>query len=227
MNPYYLLEHLYIGIIYLSYHNIMKRHSKYCRGNMDMSNKSLVKSRCKLCAAFILFLIGIYFSITWINWDAAVVFNKPSENDIYVKTTEVDDVTLVSKRWGEKKSFVREVFIESCQNGYDVLTNLNIKILGTRVTNSLVYLCKDDKMYVNLRLNPKKTKTRLICNETYGDLWKLENKRYHPLEYSYVLDGDITRSTHNTTNYEETCMLYQASELLKGNWKPKSIKDHL
>ena len=77
------------------------------------------------------------------------------------------------------------------------------------------------------RINPNNKGIRLVCNETYGDLWKINDKRYHPLEYSYVKDGDIARIQQNTTNYKETCMLYQANELLKGEWKPTSIKDHL
>ena len=205
----------------------MPKYSRYCRGNLDMSNKSLVKSRCKLCLSLLTFIIGIYFSFMWINWDAAVVFKNPSKNDIYQITTEVEDKILTTSRWEEKKIYVKDVFIESCSEKYDVLTNLNIKILGTSVTDSLVYICNDDKMFVNLRINPKQNGIRLVCNETYGDLWKINDQRYHPLEYSFVKDGDIARIEANTTNYKETCMLYQANELLKGEWKPSSIKDQL
>ena len=124
----------------------------------------------------------------WINWDAAVVFKNPSKNDIYQITTEVEDKILTTSRWEEKKIYVKDVFIESCSEKYDVLTNLNIKILGTSVTDSLVYICNDDKMFVNLRINPKQNGIRLVCNETYGDLWKINDQRYHPLEYSFVFN---------------------------------------
>lgn len=227
MNPYHLIEHLYIGIIYITTMKNRNRCSKYMRGKMSMSNESVIKSRCKICLVMLLFLVGMYFSVTWINWDAAVIFSSPTENDIHLETVEVPDAVLLTDKWKEKHSYVRDVFIESCAHGYDVLTNLNIKILGTHVTDSLVYICSQDKLFVNLRLNPRTTATRLICNETYGDLWKVEDKRYHPLEYSYVVHGDITREEHNTTNYEETCMLYQADELLSGKWKPTSIKSTL
>lgn len=205
----------------------MSRYSRYCRGNLDMSNKSLVKSRCKLCLGLLSFLMGIYFSFMWINWDAAVVFKNPNQNDIYQITKEVEDKILTTSRWKEKKIYIRDVFIESCQSKYDVLTNLNINILGTRVLDSLVYICSEDILFVNLRINPQKRGTRLVCNETYGDLWKINDQRYHPLEYSFVKDNDIARIEANTTNYKETCMLYQANELLKGEWKPSSIKDQL
>lgn len=227
MNPYHLLEHLYIGIIYITTMPTQSRCSRYMRGKLNMPNESVLKSRCKICLVMLVFLVGMYFSVTWINWDAAVIFHGPSKGDINIKTVEVDDQTLLSSKWKEKYSYVRDVFIESCTEGYDVLTNLNIKILGTRVTDSLVYICQEDKLFVNLRTNPSKSATRLVCNETYGDLWKVEDERYHPLEYSYVVHGDIKREEHNTTSYEETCMLYQADELLHGKWKPTSIKSTL
>ena len=72
------------------------------------------------------------------------------------------------------------------------------------------------------QMNTNKNNLRLECNETYGDMWKIENERYHPIEYSYISD-DIERETHLTTTYEETCMLYQARDLLNGEWQPKSI----
>ena len=76
------------------------------RGRIDLSNRDLVKSRCKLCVAVLLFMIGAYFSVTWINWDAAVIFHNPSEADIDHGTVEVDDVTLLSERWKEKRSYM-------------------------------------------------------------------------------------------------------------------------
>ena len=106
----------------------------------------------------------------WINWDAAVVFKNPNENDIYQITKEVEDKILTTSRWQEKKIYIRDVFIESCQSKYDVLTNLNINILGTRVLDSMVYICNEDILFVNLRINPQKRGTRLVCNETYWDL---------------------------------------------------------
>lgn len=200
------------------------RCNRYMRGRIDLSNKDLVKSRCKLCVAVLLFIIGLYFSITWINWDAAVIFHNPTEADINHGTIEVDDVTLLSERWKEKRSYMYDVFTENCEaNQYDVITNLNIRILGQYVSDSIVFLCESRRMLVNMRIEPDKEGTRLVCNETYGDLWKVEDERYHPLKYSFITEDDIVREDHTTTTYEETCMLYQAEELLKGEWKPQSI----
>ena len=80
------------------------------RGRIDLSNKDLVKSRCKLCVAVLLFIIGLYFSVTWINWDAAVIFHNPTEADINHGTEEVDDATLLTERWKEKRSYMYDVF---------------------------------------------------------------------------------------------------------------------
>ena len=194
------------------------------RGRIDLSNKDLVKSRCKLCVAVLLFIIGLYFSVTWINWDAAVIFHNPTEADINHGTEEVDDATLLTERWKEKRSYMYDVFTENCEaNSYDVITNLNIRILGQYVSDSIVFLCESRRMLVNMRLEANKEGIRLVCNETYGDLWKVEDERYHPLKYSFVTEDDIEREEHSTTTYEETCMLYQAEELLKGEWKPQSI----
>jgi len=199
------------------------RCSRYLRGNIDLSNKSQMKSKCKICVGILSLLAGLYFSIQWINWDSAVIFNAPEYEDINFQTKEVDDITLTSNRWKEKKRFIKDVFRESCNNGFDVLTNLNVRILGQRVADSFVYLCKTDLLFVNMRIEEgNKGGVRLVCNETYGDLWKIEDERYHPVEYSYI-DNDITRETHLTTTYEETCMIYQARELLNGEWQPKSI----
>tara|TARA_B100000214_G_scaffold313503_1_gene246088 strand:+ start:434 stop:1048 length:615 start_codon:yes stop_codon:yes gene_type:complete len=199
------------------------RCSNYLRGNIDLSNKSQIKSKCKICIGVLILIVGLYLSIKWINWDSAVIFNKPEINDINFETKEVDDITLISSRWKEKKGFIMDVFRESCQEGFDVLTNLNVRILGQRVEDSFVYLCKSDSLFVNMRIEKEnKNNLRLECNETYGDMWKIENERYHPIEYSYISD-DIERETHLTTTYEETCMLYQARDLLNGEWQPKSI----
>jgi hypothetical protein len=169
-------------------------------------------------------MIGAYFSVTWINWDAAVIFHNPTEADINHGTVEVDDVTLLSERWKEKRQYMHDVFTENCEaNQYDVITNLNIRILGQYVPDSIVFLCESKRMLVNMRLASNKGGTRLVCNETYGDLWKVEDERYHPLKYSFITEDDIAREDHTTTTYEETCMLYQAEELLKGEWKPQSI----
>ena len=205
----------------------MKRKNRcnnYMRGKIGLSNKDLVKSRCKLCVAVLLFIIGAYFSVTWINWDAAVIFHNPTEADITVTTTEVDDATLLSERWKEKRTYMADVFTETCDtNQYDVITNLNIRIVGLYVPDSIVFLCESKRMLVNMRLSPSKQGIRLVCNETYGILWKVEDERYHPLDYSFITEDGIVREDHTTTTYEETCMLYQAEELLKGEWKPQSI----
>ena len=197
--------------------------SRYLRGNINLSTASISKTRCKLCIGILLLLAGAYFSITWINWDAAVVYSPPQDNTA-VMTKEVDDVTLLSKRWKEKRLYVTEVFTEACGMGYQVVTNLNVQILGQTVTESLVYFCESASLFVNLRINRNKSgPTRLVCNETWGDSYKIEDERYHPIEYSYVTPDDIARETHTTIDYEQTCLMYQAVELLKGEWEPKSI----
>ena len=197
--------------------------SRYLRGNIHLSTASITKTRCKLCVGVLLLLVGTYFSITWINWDAAVVYSPPQET-VAIATQEVDDVTLLSKRWKEKRSYVTEVFQEACGNGYQLVTNLNVKILSQTVTESMVYFCESSTLFVNLRINPNESgTTRLVCNETWGTDYKLEDERYHPVEYSYVVEDDIARVSHTTMDYEQTCLMYQAVELLKGEWKPKSI----
>ena len=197
--------------------------SRYLRGNIHLSNASITKTRCKLCIGILLLLFGAWFSITWINWDAAVVYSPPQEN-IAIVPQEVDDNTLLSKRWKEKRSYITEVFVEACSKGYQVVTNLNVKILSQPVKESMVYFCESSTLYVNLRINYDKSgATRLICNETWGNTYKIEDERYHPVEYSYVVEDDIARATHSTLDYEQTCLMYQADELLKGEWKPKSI----
>ena len=196
--------------------------SRYLRGNITLSTASITKTRCKLCVGILLLVIGTYFSITWINWDAAVVYSPPELN-VAISTQEVDDSTLLSKRWKEKRSYITQVFQEACDNGYQVVTNLNVKILSQPVTESMVYFCESSTLYVNLRIHGKSGDTRLVCNETWGDEYKIEDERYHPVEYSYVVEDDIARVTHMTLDYEQTCLMYQADELLKGEWKPKSI----
>ena len=197
--------------------------SRYLRGNIHLSTASISKTRCKLCLGIVFLLAGAYFSITWINWDAAVVYAPPQEN-VAISTQEVDDVTLLSKRWKEKRSYVTEVFREACGNGYQVVTNLNVRILSQTVTESMVYFCESSNLFVNLRINPNKSgPTRLVCNETWGMEYKIEDERYHPVEYSFVVEDDIKRESRMTMDYEQTCLMYQANELLKGEWKPKSI----
>ena len=197
--------------------------SRYLRGNIHLSTASISKTRCKLCLGILFLLAGAYFSITWINWDAAVVYAPPQEN-VAISTQEVDDVTLLSKRWKEKRSYVTEVFREACGNGYQVVTNLNVRILSQTVTESMVYFCESSNLFVNLRINPNKSgPTRLVCNETWGMEYKIEDERYHPVEYSFVVEDDIKRVSRMTMDYEQTCLMYQANELLKGEWKPKSI----
>ena len=197
--------------------------SRYLRGDITLSTASITKTRCKLCVGILLLVIGTYFSITWINWDAAVVYSPPQEK-VAISTEEVDDATLLSKRWKEKRSYVTQVFQEACDKGYQVVTNLNVKILSQPVTESMVYFCESSTLYVNLRVSHDKSgPTRLVCNETWGDGYKIEDERYHPVEYSYVVEDDIARATHITMDYEQTCLMYQADELLKGEWKPKSI----
>ena len=220
MNPYHLIELLYIGIIFITNMSLQKKCKRFMRGNMQITNKSISTIKCKAFCGCLMLFTTIIMSIYWINWDATIIFYKPDLNDIHIGfTKEVNENTLHTKRWYEKRSYVEEIFHNACKEyEYTLLTNLNIRILGNRVSDSLCYNCKNDQLYINLQIVPKHTKKRLVCNETYGDHWRIRDDRYHPLTYSYLDKKTLQRNTHYTINYEETCLLYQANDLLKGTW---------
>lgn len=200
--------------------NSKKSCHKFMRGNINSTAKSInnIKIRA-FCGCCIMFVI-LFFSFYWINWDAAIVFYHPKISDINPGfTREVDLNKLHSRKWFEKRSYIEDIFKTSCEKyEYTLLSNLNIRILGYQVSDSLCYNCIDNKLYINLRIKPEMSKKRLICNETYGDKWTIRKDRFHPLEYSYLDKTTLTRETHTTINYEETCLFYQANDLLKGTW---------
>lgn len=188
-----------------------------CKSRVHVTKNKLKKIKCKFFLGIVLTFFTVYCSFTCINWDAAMIFHQPSLDDLEEGfTKEVEN--LDSSRWLEKRAYVMEIFQLVCANtNYALLTNLNIRILGHKVQESMAYQCQDDKLYVNLRTYPKETGIKLKCNETYGDRWT-EKIRSHPLEYSFVIDSE--RYFYTTSTYEETCMFLQATDLLKGTWKP-------
>ena len=200
--------------------NCSRAKEKYCRGSIDHSTRSVGKMKCKLVMSIVLLLGLVFLSARWINWDAGVVFYEPSLDDIKIgRTVDVNVERLGTRRWAEKREYMRQVFREACAK-YEVhvFTNLNVRILGMYVEDSVAYRCDDDKMWVNLKVEPSDTGNRLVCVEYYGGESKVRNDRYHPLAYTYV-DGE-TVENHTSISYEETCLLYQTNELLRGTWKP-------
>ena len=199
--------------------------NRFMRGSVNLRTDSIKKIKCKVFCGIFVLLLAIYFSIMWINWDATVIFHQPSLADLEEGyTKEVDDITLHNSRFIEKISYTKEIFQETCErSSYSLLTNLNIRILGYKLEESLCYRCDNKNIYINLRIQPDSTGTRLICNETYGEDWIIKNDRYHPLSYSYIDEITMQRVLKQSKNYEETCIFYQAFDLLKGTWKPKSI----
>ena len=132
---------------------------------------------------------------------------------------DVSDERLASSRWKEKQSYMVQVFEEACtEHQYDILTNLNVRILGSRVEDSIAYMCKEKRVLVNLKITPASKGDRLVCVEYYGPHSVVRDDRYHPLNYSYV--NDVTVENKTTESYEETCLLYQTRDLLRGTWKP-------
>lgn len=190
---------------------------KTCKMRANVSKSTLKKIKCKFVMGVLMSILAAYLSVTWINWDAALVFHQPSLSDLqtgYTKEVEYLD----SPRWVEKRDYVLEIFDLVCKNTeYNLITNLNVRVLGAKVEESMAYNCADESLYVNLRINPKPSSVKLKCNESYGVHWN-EQIRYHPLDYSYVLGTE--RVEYTTETYEDTCMFYQAVDLLKGTWKP-------
>ena len=193
---------------------------KYCKGNIEHTSKSLAQVRCKLVAASVVLVCFVYFCVQWINWDSGVIFYEPTLNDIYVgNSIDVSDERLESSRWKEKKGYMVQVFEETCrEHEYDILTNLNVRILGSRVEDSIAYICQEKRTLINLKITPANKGARLVCVEYYGAHSVVRDDRYHPLNYSYV--NDITVENKTTKTYEETCLLYQTRDLLRGTWKP-------
>ena len=194
--------------------------NRFMRGNIQITSNSLKSIKLKACCGCSLFLLVVFFSIYWINWDAAIVFYPPSLSDIQPGfTKEVDLNKLHTKRWYEKRAYVEDIFKHSCETyDYTLLTNLNIRILGSRISDSMCYNCVNNKLYINLNIQPQMSQKRLICNETYGNKWTIRKDRFHPLQYSYIDKTTLNRETHTPINYEETCLFYQANDLLKGTW---------
>jgi len=176
--------------------------------------------KCKIVFAVILFIVSVCLSAHWINWNAAIVFYHPSLDTGGVAATTVSEERLATQRWIEKRDFMEEVFRETCENNSDfhILTNFNFRVLGTRVDDSVAYFCGSKQLYVNLKIKPATSKTRLECTETYAGHTIVRTDRYHPVSYSYVQDQQ--EENHTSVSYEQTCMLYQTGDLLSGKWKP-------
>ena len=193
---------------------------KYCKSNIEHTSKSLTRVRCKLCVSSVVFICFVYFCSQWINWDSGVIYYEPVLGDIYVgNTIDVSDERLGSSRWKEKRGYMIQVFEEACaEHDYDILTNLNVRILGSRVEDSIAYMCKEKRALVNLKITPASKGDRLVCVEYYGEHSVVRDDRWHPLNYSYVNDVMVVNKT--TKSYEETCLLYQTRDLLRGTWKP-------
>ena len=196
--------------------------NRFWRGNIDMTSPgahSITRMKCKILFAIVLFFYLLYLSVRWINWNAAIVFYKPSLDDGGVPAVDVSEERLITKRWVEKRHFMEEVFKETCENNADfhILTNFNFRVLGTLVEDSVAYFCNGEKLYVNLRITPVVTNTRLECTESYAGQTTIRTDRYHPVEYSHFENGRV--ENHTSISYEETCMFYQTVDLLKGKWK--------
>lgn len=194
--------------------------NKFMRGNIQLSSKSVNTIKIKACCGCMVLFLAIFFSIKWINWDATVIFYKPDLNDIKIGfTKEIMKNTLHTRRWKEKQAYMEDIFTSACEKyDYSLLTNLNIKVLGYRISDSICFKCDNKKLYVNLRITPRMSGKRLICNETYGNAWVIKKDRYHPLKYSYINKETLNRESHKTISYEETCLFYQANDLLQGTW---------
>ena len=47
--------------------------NRFMRGNIQITSNSLKSIKLKACCGCSLFLLVVFFSIYWINWDAAIV----------------------------------------------------------------------------------------------------------------------------------------------------------
>ncbi len=208
---------LYIGIIYRQSMKCLKCLERVRRGNIDLSAQRKTRNY-GIYIVSVLSLLCAFVSIRLINWDAAVFFYSPHITDIeHVASDDVDVHRLSSDKWKEKKKFITEVLSEACyNNNYQILTNRNVRILGNVVTDSVVYFCDTKRVMVNLNITPEKTNLKLECVETYAEHTVIR-ERWHPLVYTYYKDTELEQRI--TDSYEETCMVYQSFDLIKGRWK--------
>lgn len=197
---------------------------RYFRGNIMISAKQLSQVKCKLVCSIIALLAAIVISFFSINWNASIVFYAPTIKDIQLGfTKDITQQELTSPRWIQKQDYITEIFKQTCEKTeYNLLSNLNLRILGFRIPQSIMYNCISEELYLNLQIKPHPHDVRLVCNETYGNHWVVRNDRFHPLEYSYI-ENSYERVNRTTMNYKETCLIYQANDLIKGTWKPMSI----
>tara|TARA_B100000965_G_C19424205_1_gene683477 strand:+ start:247 stop:747 length:501 start_codon:yes stop_codon:yes gene_type:complete len=162
-------------------------------------------------------LLSIYIGVKWIKWDAAVVFHEPNESDFNSNPSVlVSDVN--SSRWKEKASFLIETSEEACNKNYEIILNKNLKILNVPISESFVYICSKQQELINLEINEyvNEKPTRLQCNDTYANQYRLI-KRKHPVNFSwYGIDG--VRRQNITSDYKDTCIIYNSLDLLNSEW---------
>ena len=180
-------------------------------------DKKPTRNYWSLCISVIMLFISIYVGIRWIKWDAAVVFHEPSGNDFNLSPAEpVPDVN--SSRWKEKCSFLIQTSQEACNKDYEIILNKNLKILKVPISESFVYICSKQQELINLEINEyvNDKPITLQCNDTYATQYRLI-KRKHPVNFSwYGIDG--VRRQNITSDYKDTCIIYNSLDLLNSEW---------
>jgi hypothetical protein len=168
--------------------------------------------------------ILILYMLSFLRDTTPVHFNHPNSNDLDMPRAEMaTQVQLNDVYWRMSVRYVADMLSEVCQrSNYTVLTQKNIKIGGTPMAESYIFICGSGKNGHTSVLNARSVISQgadkvVQCVETYANITKRVRRKY-PFSVKYVSSETFTPRTKVIRNPGEACIWQHALDIIESVW---------
>jgi hypothetical protein len=180
------------------------------------------RRKCTLKAAMgctLFIVIGVLFAATnMVRWNTEIVYVLPEKNDLLRPPgTEIPTSMLHSPEWAERKDHIVYALKSACStHGFSVTTHKSLRVLGSYVPESVLYVCSTQRPLANVKLKAVGS-SYLLCRETYGQAIR-EVKRPN-----YKMSAfDLTRMAYVEEDLRApdlVCSIAHGVDVINSNWR--------
>lgn len=180
------------------------------------------RRKCSLKSAMgctIFIVLSVLFAATnVVKWDTDVVYVLPEKSDLRRPAgTPVPDAVLFSNEWSERKEHIISALESACgTHGFSVTTHKSLRVLGSYVHESILYVCSTNRALANVKLTPIGA-SYLLCRETYGQSVR-EVKRANFRMEAFDLRA-MTKITEDVTSPDLVCSVSHGVDVINSNWR--------
>ena len=169
------------------------------------------------CTVFI--VVGVLFAATnMVKWSTDVMYVLPEKSDLQRPPGTVVPVSVLhSQEWAERKTHIIDALESACYtHGFSVTTHKSLRVLGSYVHESILYVCSTKRALANVKLTPVGS-SYLLCRETYGQSVR-EVKRSNFKMEAFDLKA-MKQVTEEITAPEFVCSISHGVDVVDSNWR--------